>query len=448
MLAARELVLLRQTLEYAQSFVPYYRRLFEREGFKVTSFLRLSDMLDLPILTKVTIGSQIDDFVSQVPGLHVNSLVCTSGTTGNVRLPRVISDEELEACALLSTITRPRHTPSSGGDILLRVLPTMRRYMGSGRNADVPQILVTLSLHYPKYGLQRSNYEDFVIKQLFEKFPVPGTAGYVTAVHTTPPFLMRIISDELSARGLSPSDTHVRCIACTGGVVTNRTRALVKDFWQVPMLTSYSLSEFNGYAVGCEVHPNRYHFDASVYAEIVDPVDNKPVPEGQEGLLLLTSLYPFQQAQVFIRYDTGDLVAFAGRTCHCGHVGTSIEYRGRVNHCVDLAGVVPNATRRFLASSDIHDVLEDMPQVPSLLYPRFEMSRLEQDGSIKLQLTTEVYQIAGPDMLANFKKRLLSKILDRYPALDLLLEQKRLSWETRVCNRGEIGSYFRLYPDS
>lgn len=447
MLAARELVLLKQTLEYAQSFVPYYRRLFEREGFSVASFQRLSDLLDLPILTKSTIGSEVEEFVSQVPGLHFNSMVCTSGTTGNIRLPRVISEEELEACAFLSDITRQRRAPSSEGDILLRVVPTMRRYMGSAGNADVPQILVTLSLHYPKYGAHRSNYEDFVIRQLFEKFPIPGTQKYVTAVHITPPYLIRILSDELEARGLSPSDTHVRCVACTGGVITNRIRTLVNEFWQVPLLTSYSLSEFNGYAVGCEIHPNRYHFDASVYAEVVDPVDQKPVSEGGEGLLLLTSLYPFQQAQLFIRYDTGDLVALAGRACQCGHVGTSIEYRGRANHCVDLAGVVPDGSRQFLASTDIYDILEDMPQVPSLLYPRFEVC-LKQENPFKLQLTTEIYQSAGPDMVAEFKKRLLSKILERYPALDLLLKQKKLSWVTRVCNRGEIASYFRLYPNS
>ena len=448
MLAARELLLLRETLDYAQSFVPYYQSLFEREGFEAASFQRLSDILDLPILTKATVESRLEEFVSQFPELHVNSMVCTSGTTSNRRLPRVISDEEMEACALMADMTRPGNRANSGGDILLRVFPTMRRYVGPGKS-DFPQIFVTLSLHYPKYSLHRSNYEDFVLKQFFEKFPIPGTAGYVTAVHTTPPFLMRIISDEMAARGLSPSDTHVRCVACTGGLITNRVRSLVRDVWRAPLLTSYSLTECNGYAVGCDIHPNRYHFDASVYAEIVDPVHQRPVPEGQEGLLLLTSLYPFQQAQMFIRYDTGDLVAFVGRTCECGHVGTSMEYRGRVNHCLDLADILPdNAERRFLASSDIHDVLEDMQEVPSLLYPRFEVRRLENEGAVKLQLTTEVYQIAGPDMLFDLKRRITSRVLARYPALDLLLEQKKLLWETRVCNRGEIESYFRLYPDA
>jgi phenylacetate-CoA ligase len=286
-----------------------------------------------------------------------------------------------------------------------------------------------------------------VLKQFFEKFPIPGTTGYVTLVHTTPPYLMRIISDEFAARGLSPRDTHVRCIACTGGVITSRIRTLVNDVWCVPLRTSYSLSEFNGYAVGCDRYANRYHFDASIYAEVVDPVDHEPVEEGREGVLVLTSLYPFQQAQPFIRYDTSDLVALVGRTCECGHVGTSIEYRGRVDHCLDLADIVPNG-RRFLASSDVHDVLEDMTEIPSILYPRFELRRFDEQGRTTVQLTTEIYQIASPEMLARVRQRILSGILARYPALAALTEQHRLAWDIRVRNRGEMESYFRLYPDS
>jgi hypothetical protein len=59
-----------------------------------------------------------------------------------------------------------------------------------------------------------------------------------------------------------------------------------------------------------------------------------------------------------------------------------------------------------------------------------------------------IYQIAGAEMLAGLKKRIQSEILGRYPVLDLLVQEGKVRWETRICNRGEMETYVRLYPDS
>lgn len=448
LLECRELLLLKQTLEYLQSFVPFYRDSFKDQGFDPAAFQRLSDLRAIPVLAKATMVPRLEEFLSRMPGLMMNSMVSTSGTTGSIRLPRFISDEELEACSVLSRIRSGRREANPGGDILLRVFPAMRRYMGHPRHADFPTIVVTLALHYPKYTL-KSSFDDFVLKQLYDPFPIPGTAGYVTVVHTTPPFLLRMMSEEMMARSQSPQDTHVRAIACTGGFMTNRVRTLIREFWQVPAMTSYSLTECNGYAPGCALRPNRFHFDESLYAEVVDPVTHEPVAEGEEGLLLLTTLYPFQQAQPFLRYNTGDLVRYTGRLCDCGAVGTTIEFVGRSNHCLDLSDIVPNdAGMRFLSSAEIQDVLEDMPEVPSLLYPRFQVERVDLDGVPTLNLTAEIHQKTSAPMVARVKEQLLEGVLSRFPALRNLTGSGKLAWEIDLRNRGEMQSYYHLYPDA
>lgn len=448
LLECRELLLVKQTIEYLQSFVPYYRDSFKDQGFDPAGFQRLSDLRRVPVLAKATMVPRLEEFLSQMPGLSMNSMVSTSGTTSNIRLPRFISDEELEACSVLSRVRSGRREANPGGDILLRVFPAMRRYMGHPRHADFPTIVVTLALHYPKYTL-KSSFDDFVLKQLYDRFPIPGTAGYVTVVHTTPPFLLRMMSEEMQARSQSPQDTHVRAVACTGGFMTNRIRTLIREFWQVPAMTSYSLTEFNGYAPGCALRPNRFHFDESLYAEVVDPVTHEPVAEGEEGLLLVTTLYPFQQAQPFLRYDTGDLVRYNGRLCECGAVGTTIEFVGRSNHCLDLSDILPaGAGMRFLASAEIHDILEDIPEVPSLLYPRFRVERADQEGVTTLTLTAEVHQKTSGAMVARVKEQLLGSILSRFGPLNDLTHSGKLAWEIDLCNRGEMQSYYHLYPDA
>jgi phenylacetate-coenzyme A ligase PaaK-like adenylate-forming protein len=253
------------------------------------------------------------------------------------------------------------------------------------------------------------------------------------------------MTDELKARSLSPLDSHIRYIACTGGLITNRIRRLVDDEWKAQMLTSYSLTEFNGWAVGCSLTPNHYHFDPTMYAEVVDPASHREIKEGQEGILILTSLFPFQQAQPLIRYNTGDLVTHKGRQCDCGFVGSTIEFRGRFVHCVDLTDIVPrNSTRRYLASADIHDLLEDMPEVHSLIYPKFEVSRVNRsDGSAVLQITAEVNHIVDSDMETDLRERIRSSLNARYPDWKELFSQNRLAWDIRLVNRGDMSSFVK-----
>jgi len=167
-------------------------------------------------------------------------------------------------------------------------------------------------------------------------------------------------------------------------------------------------------------------------------------------MLLVTSLYPFQQAQPFIRYNTGDVVMNCGKLCACGAVAASVEFRGRREHCLDLTDVIPaSAGNRYVGSTEIHNLLEDFPEVPSLLYPRFEMKRLQgTDGGVVLQLNAEANHLTGPAMVDGLRQRMVDALRSRYPAWEPLVQQGRLSWDIRWSHRGEMESYFRLYPPS
>src|SRR5262249_31550589 len=149
-------------------------------GLRAEDFRTLGDLRRLPVLTKETVASHLDEFVSR--RATIQTITCTSGTTGGHRLPRFVGEEELEACALLARMDAGWRGADTAQDIVLRVVPSMRRYVSHGRGGACPQVAVTLSLHYPKYTL-RSAFDDFVLKQFFERFPIPGSTGYVTIVH-------------------------------------------------------------------------------------------------------------------------------------------------------------------------------------------------------------------------------------------------------------------------
>ncbi len=446
-LLARELLLLKQTLVYAGANVPYYEELFREQRFDPDDFQTVADLRQLPPLQKHTIASNLESFLSR--RAMVNSIVCTSGTTG-LRLPRFISEEEDEACRLLDRIdfaASGRRQEKKA--ILLRVFPAMRRYSRPSRNETYLQIAVTLNWDYPRY-YTRVDYYDFVLRQLFEEFPVPGTEGRVTVVHVTPPFVIRLLTEEMAARSLSFQDTRVRTIVCSGGLLTDRIRRLIEQKWGAQALSVYSMTESNATAAECPTFRNRYHFNAAVYLEVVDPLTQAPVPEGHEGQLLVTTLFPFQQAQPFIRYNSGDVVRNCGAQCDCGAIAPTVEFRGRREHCLDLTDVIPaSAGHRFVASADIHNLLEDIPEVPSLLYPRFDLKRVNgKKGSVVVQLNVEASHLTDPAMAERLTQQVTTALQAQYPEWDSLIRRGRLAWDIRWHHRGEMESFFRLYPPS
>jgi len=81
----------------------------------------------------------------------------------------------------------------------------------------------------------------------------------------------------------------------------------------------YGLSEIIGPGVSCECveeragsHVNEDHF----LPEIVDPESGEPVAEGEQGVLVITTLT--KAALPLVRYWTGDVCSLSHRPCACG----------------------------------------------------------------------------------------------------------------------------------
>jgi phenylacetate-CoA ligase len=62
-----------------------------------------------------------------------------------------------------------------------------------------------------------------------------------------------------------------------------------------------------------------YHWrEADLYFEIVDPVTGQPLPDGEAGEIVFTTLT--RQGMPLIRYRTGDISRFLPGPCACGAV--------------------------------------------------------------------------------------------------------------------------------
>jgi phenylacetate-CoA ligase len=114
----------------------------------------------------------------------------------------------------------------------------------------------------------------------------------------------------------------------------------------------YGLSEIVGPGVSGECTEGRHglHVQEDHFlAEIIDPDSSQPLPPGQEGELVFTSLT--KQALPMLRYRTGDLSSLEFEPCVCGRTTARMaRVRGRIDDMLIIRGVnlYPSEVERVL----------------------------------------------------------------------------------------------------
>lgn len=118
----------------------------------------------------------------------------------------------------------------------------------------------------------------------------------------------------------------------------------------------YGLSEVIGPGVAVECRENKggmHVFEDHFYPEIVDPETGSPVPEGDLGELVLTTLT--KEAQPVLRYRTRDMTRFMPGDCPCGRTSRRIaRLQGRADDMLIIRGinVYPRAIETILMEDD------------------------------------------------------------------------------------------------
>jgi phenylacetate-CoA ligase len=118
-------------------------------------------------------------------------------------------------------------------------------------------------------------------------------------------------------------------------------RAQIEALLPLKALDIYGLSEVIGPGVACEcveaqagLHVNEDHF----LVEVVDPGSGRPVPPGERGELVFTTLT--KEAMPLLRYRTGDIAALDRSPCACGRtLARMSKVTGRRDDMLVIRGV-------------------------------------------------------------------------------------------------------------
>lgn len=112
----------------------------------------------------------------------------------------------------------------------------------------------------------------------------------------------------------------------------------ISQTWGAAVYNHYGMTEMGlGGAVEC-AHRCGYHLrEADLLVEIVDPASGNPLPDGEHGEVVFTTLT--RRGMPLIRYRTGDLARVIPDPCPCGTVLRRMErVAGRLSNRVRLAG--------------------------------------------------------------------------------------------------------------
>ena len=150
----------------------------------------------------------------------------------------------------------------------------------------------------------------------------------VTAIAGTPSYFVRII-DVAERMGIDLRTLKIKRGLFGAEPWSDGMRDYIEERSGIKAYDIYGLSEIIGPGVGCECEcQNGIHiFEDHFYPEIIDPETLEPLPDGQEGELVISTLS--KQAMPILRYRTRDITAIENTPCSCGRTIRRIKRIGR-----------------------------------------------------------------------------------------------------------------------
>jgi len=161
----------------------------------------------------------------------------------------------------------------------------------------------------------------------------------VQAIHIIPSYALRL-AQVLRETGLDPDSLALKTALIGAEPHTQEIRGRIEDLFRIKAYNSYGLSEMNGPGVAfeCPVQNGMHLWEDSYLAEILDPETLEPVPDGELGELVMTTLT--REGMPLIRYRTKDLTRFIPGQCACGRMHRRIDrIMGRSDDMIILKGV-------------------------------------------------------------------------------------------------------------
>ena len=188
-----------------------------------------------------------------------------------------------------------------------------------------------------------------------------------------------LLAEEIEKRGIKDK------IMLKKGVIGSERwgkamRERISSILGIELYDIYGLTEIYGPGIGINCSESEYmhYWDDYLYLEIIDPVTLKPLPDGEWGEIVITTLV--KEGAPLIRYRTHDLSRIIPEKCTCGRCWPRIDIiKGRTDDMMKIKGV-------NVFPAQIEEVLHQFPEVSSEYQIR--ISHLDGKDTMRLYVET------------------------------------------------------------
>ena len=346
----------------------FYSEKFKKIGFDPGSVSSLDDVARIPFTVKHDLRESYPYGLLCEPKEKLLRMHISSGTTGQaVAVFYTKADVELWA------------------DLLARCM-----YMAGARPGDTFQNLSGYGLFTGGLGFQYG-------AERLGMLTIPSGAGNskrqiqimrdfsTKVIHIIPSFLL-LLMDVIKEMKVDPQKELSLRIAFVGAEpYSQEVRRRFEDFYAIKVYNSYGLSEMNGPGVAFEcAYQNGLHLWEDAYlVEIIDPNTLEPVPDGQYGELVMTTLR--REAMPILRYRTRDLTRILPGPCGCGRVHKRIDrIQGRTDDMFIIKGV-------NVFPMQVEQVLMNVPEVGNNYVIVLKRENNVDDMVVRVEVTDSVF---------------------------------------------------------
>lgn len=317
-----QLTRLKETVKHAANS-PFYKEVFEKNGITPNSIQTLDDLRKIPFTTKNDLRSHYPFGMAAIPIQKCVRIHSSSGTTGN---PTVVLHSAKDLDQWANQVARCMYM------VGLRDTDVFQNTSGYG--------MFTGGLGF-QYGAERLG-----------ALTVPAAAGNTkrqikfitdfgtTCLHIIPSYATRL-AEVMYEMGIDPRrDTKLHTVCIGAEPHSEEQRKRIEQLLGVKAYNCFGMSEMNGPGVAFECpEQNGLHiWEDYVIPEIINPNTLEPVPEGEIGELVLTTIN--REAMPLLRYRTRDLTRFIPGECPCGRTHRRLaRFVGRSDDMIILKGV-------------------------------------------------------------------------------------------------------------
>ena len=296
-LRALQLERLRWSLQHAYDNVPHYRRKFDAAGMKPGDCRSLEDLARFPFTTKADLRDTYPFGMFAVPMDRIVRIHASSGTTGK---PTVVGYSAKDIDTWSHLMARSIRAAGARPGDKVHVAYGYGLFTGG------------LGAHY---GAERLGLAVIPLGGGMTERQVQLIQDFKPDLIMVTPSYMLAIADEMERQGIDPRSCSLRVGIFGAEPWTGEMRRSIESRLALEAIDLYGLSEVMGPGVAqecIETKDGLTVWEDHFFPEIVDPASGTPLPDGEKGELVFTSLT--KEALPVIRYRTRDLTRLLAPT--------------------------------------------------------------------------------------------------------------------------------------